>query len=150
MNLYIIRHTDASSEGSNTGRRLTFLGKQKLLTKIISWEESHIKFKFVLSSPLIRARQTTEIIKEHFHHSIQLQVEQCLKPGCSPSELEVLLQLFDFENIAVVGHEPDCSSFVSYFCKIYPPDLYFEPAGLAHINFRTRAERGKGNLICIK
>lgn len=150
MNLFIIRHTVASTEGMDFEREITSDGKLKLLTKINFWKESFIEFDVILSSPLLRAKQTSEIIAEHFGKVGLIQVENSLKPGCKPSDLEVLLQIYNVKSIAVIGHEPDCSSFVSYFCKSFPPDLYFETAGLAHISFKIKAERGKGELINIK
>lgn len=147
MNLFIIRHTNAHIERADFDRQISSAGKEKLIDKIKILKNHFQKIDLIFSSPFIRAVQSAEIIAEHFSINERIQIEQCLKPGCNPSDLEVLLGIYDFKNVVIVGHEPDCTHLTNYFCKNSPNNLFFEPAQIAQVFYEEKPVRGNCNFI---
>ena len=59
--------------------------------------------------------QTAEILKDFYPNSV-FTTSKLLNPGASFIDIEILLKEYkDYENIALVGHEPDISEIVSKF-----------------------------------
>jgi phosphohistidine phosphatase len=68
----------------------------------------------VLTSPLVRARQTAEIIAEELGVTAPLTVTAALSPGFTIAELgEALMKIDRADSIMIVGHEPDLSELIS-------------------------------------
>lgn len=62
----------------------------------------------VVSSPLTRTRQTAEIIQEVLGVEGELKIADGLAPGGTSSEVfKNLKKLSPFEDLFLVGHEPD-------------------------------------------
>jgi phosphohistidine phosphatase len=112
--LYLIRHGLAGESGSyadDTQRPLTEEGQQK--THVIAKRllQLQLQFDLILTSPLVRARQTAEILQE-VGLGTQLEASSYLSPG---GDFEGWLNwLKDWRKsnntaLALVGHEPDLS-----------------------------------------
>jgi phosphohistidine phosphatase len=66
----------------------------------------------LLSSPLVRAYQTAEIVGAHL--GLTPQVAEPLAPGCGASELLALLADHSRAGaVMTVGHEPDISTIIA-------------------------------------
>lgn len=66
----------------------------------------------ILTSPLTRAIQTSDILKKRFKKNYRIIKE--LKPEASYSRLLKFLSLSKKQNIIIVGHEPFLSELISY------------------------------------
>ncbi|MBD2345849.1 phosphohistidine phosphatase SixA [Anabaena subtropica] len=117
MELYLIRHGIA--EAQQTGikdeeRELTKEGKQKTEKVALRILKLGLKFDLIVTSPLVRARQTAEILLA-FGLSSQLEESNYLAPhGHIFNWLDYWLKPKNFpENaqIALVGHEPCLSNW---------------------------------------
>jgi phosphohistidine phosphatase len=123
MNLFILRHGDASDPGENglprdlndAERPLSAKGEQRTLrlTKVLRTLE--LKFDVVASSPLLRARQTAHIVTEALSLRRKLVLTDHLAPEGSPKLLLEQLQALGprAKNILLVGHEPYLSQLIS-------------------------------------
>lgn len=102
----------ASSEG-DAARRLSPSGRKRTrqaahaLARILPAPER------IYTSPLIRARETAEILAKAFHAAPPLATP-LLAPGFDRSSLAEELERAGAASLAVVGHEPDLSSFVGW------------------------------------
>src|SRR5690606_4916298 len=68
----------------------------------------------VLTSPLVRSRQTAEALCEAAEMPGPV-VQGWLACGMDPEEaIRELVAFSDFERVAIVGHEPDLSSLVEW------------------------------------
>jgi phosphohistidine phosphatase len=123
MKLYLLRHGDAGERGdpkfSNDAERpLSFKGRErtKLLAHALrSWE---ISFDVIWSSPLVRARQTAEIVAHGLRLHRRLEFTGHLAPGADAEKLVALVNGFRPapRSALLVGHEPFLSGFISLLC----------------------------------
>ncbi|HOJ36822.1 MAG TPA: histidine phosphatase family protein [Ignavibacteriales bacterium] len=114
MNLYFIRHEQAEDiaiSRKDFDRNLTNVGIKRIKNSVKFWEY-FIKLDIVLSSPYNRALQTAEVIAKHFN--VSLKVVEQLGCGVTTNEiLDILENYSEYDNIGIVGHEPDISSAIS-------------------------------------
>jgi phosphohistidine phosphatase len=121
MDLLIVRHGIALDREEAKSRGL--LDRDRPLTK-----EGHARMRrgarglasripelsTVLTSPLRRAVETAEILQEQYKGARQVETEALL-PETAPATLAELLGGGAFESpVALVGHEPHLSSWVSW------------------------------------
>ena len=117
--LYMIRHGLAGKriedETSDDERPLNKKGKEKMKDIAKSLKEQKICFDVVLTSPLLRSKESAEIVNGHCSDTKEVTVTDLLIPGASYSNLiKFLNKLKNVEKVAIVGHEPFLSSFASY------------------------------------
>jgi phosphohistidine phosphatase len=68
----------------------------------------------ILTSPLLRAVQTADILAESLVYSGPLQVVEGLSPGCTLATVMPLLDQYrQAREVVLVGHEPDLGSLVA-------------------------------------
>ncbi|MBW4581580.1 MAG: phosphohistidine phosphatase SixA [Tildeniella nuda ZEHNDER 1965/U140] len=116
IDLYLIRHGIAGEHGSYANddeRPLTAEGKQKTRQVAQRLHALTLRFDLILTSPLVRARQTADILLEAML-SQTVQVSSHLAPG---GKLEEWLEWLqdgrspDATTLALVGHEPNLSTW---------------------------------------
>src|SRR5689334_8409983 len=113
MKLYLLRHgiaADHGPDGTDTSRPLTSEGMEKVRRAARGMERLGMKVDVLLASPLVRARQTAEIVAREFKLHVQSADE--LAPGCDADRLLELLRQCATERVMVVGHEPDFSDII--------------------------------------
>jgi phosphohistidine phosphatase len=150
MNLYLIRHSIAEKSSFNKKdieRELTEEGRSLIKNFAHSWKNFVENFDIILSSPLKRTVQTSEIISSVMQTSPNILLENNLAPGSRTSDLIDLLTLTDKDNIAVVGHQPDLSIHISNFCGKNGFSLVFPAGAIAKIEFERQVRYNSGKLI---
>jgi phosphohistidine phosphatase len=113
MTIYFLRHADAEDlAASDFDRKLTAKGLEQA-TKVGKFSRRNgIVPDAILTSPLLRARQTAEIVGELL--DITPVVVDWLACGMQTTELLAKLAAYrDKASIMLVGHEPDISSAIS-------------------------------------
>ena len=117
MNFFILRHGIAVEPGTqgykDSERPLTDEGKCKLRKICKAMKQLDLSFDLILSSPYKRARQTAEIVAEHFNEEVEFT--DSLTPQGSMQELIAEINQIKPlpENVMVVGHEPYLSELLS-------------------------------------
>jgi len=120
MNLYIVRHAIAVDPGTpgyedDSQRPLTDKGIRKMNKIVKGLHQFDLKLDKILSSPYVRARDTAKILATEFQRANQLSFSDNLIP---PANFEALVaeihEKYDVDNLALVGHEPMLSQFVSW------------------------------------
>ncbi len=120
MDLYIIRHAIAQPIGSKNDftdekRKLTSQGRDLMREAARGLRKLGLQFDLILTSPLVRAVETAEIVAEALGYD-QALVQQTvnLAPGASFAELFSEVKRHNgIESIALVGHQPDLGALVS-------------------------------------
>jgi phosphohistidine phosphatase len=120
MNLYILRHAIAVEHGApgitnDDDRPLTDKGIRKLKKVIKAIAAMDLEFDVILSSPLIRAKQTAEITADELKLRKNLKFTNDLKPGGNPRTLIQHINELSSKpgNIVLVGHEPYLSKLIA-------------------------------------
>jgi len=141
MKLYILRHGDAVPHDdprfeNDADRPLTIKGvrRTKLLAHTLrQWE---ITFDVILSSPLVRARETAEIVARGLRLRGRLELTDHLAPS---GDVEKLVNQLNSrrpaaESALLVGHEPYLSNLISLLCSGGPNlSLTFKKGGLCRM-----------------
>ncbi|MDX6509593.1 MAG: phosphohistidine phosphatase [Gaiellaceae bacterium] len=127
MRLYLIRHADSASGEPDELRRLT-PGGEAQSRELGERLAGRLPPELVLSSPLLRARQTADAIARAA--GCPSEVDERLAPGAT---VEGLLAAIEGrgETVVVVGHQPDCGEIALALTGEARP---FPPAGLAVID----------------
>jgi phosphohistidine phosphatase len=115
VELYFLRHgiaADTGPEGTgDAGRPLTVEGIEKLRAEARGLHRLGVQLDALLSSPLVRAKQTAAIIAREL--KLELRLTDALSPGCGLEQLLGLLaEERGAERVMVVGHEPDFSTLI--------------------------------------
>lgn len=120
MNLYLLRHGVAEERGApgyddDRQRPLTSKGERKLWRITEAMRELELSFDVILSSPLVRARQTAEIAAEALDAQKKLRLCDHLTPDGDARELIKTLKALNgaVENVLLVGHEPFLSELIA-------------------------------------
>jgi len=112
MNLYLLRHGIAAAADepgieSDHERPLTPKGIKRMRKAAKGLRRLAIPFDVVLTSPLIRASQTAEIVAEELGLQTELQKISGLAPESSVDNLLFGLTRFQNpEHLLLVGHQP--------------------------------------------
>jgi phosphohistidine phosphatase len=153
MKLYLIRHAHALSLGtkgitrdadrplSETGR-----GQCKPLAEALSRQNG--RPARLVSSPLVRARQTAEGMVAYWPKPVP-EVVLCdeLAPGGKRRRLLRFLKHLQIDELAVVGHNPDLSIFLAWLIGANKTaQLDLAKAGSALVEFEGDPEKGAGVL----
>jgi phosphohistidine phosphatase len=117
MKLYLVRHATASDiAASDAERELTREGQEEARTVGVVLVELGVKPSRVWSSPLVRARQTAEIIAQATKFRGEVELLDELTNGTSTTTLSKALQSYSSqEEILLVGHMPSLSEHLAAF-----------------------------------
>lgn len=119
MNLYLVRHAEAVAVGGSilrdADRSLSLRGEEDSALMGRSLARLDPNVDIVITSPLVRAKQTGEIMGEELSDHALFHISEHLAPGFSHTALlEELIDLSGGGSIVAVGHQPDISMFISY------------------------------------
>ena len=137
MLLYILRHGEAETEDAipDEKRALTTEGTINLKHTARAIVRMELRFDEVYCSPLLRARQTAEIILKSMKDKPKLTETELLVNGADFGKLFSLLGKHSEKSaVLLVGHEPYLSRLISMFI-----------VG----NTRATVEMKKGGLACV-
>jgi phosphohistidine phosphatase len=117
MELYLIRHgiaADKADYDNDEDRPLTEIGRRKTKNVAQQLHEHKLHFDLILTSPLVRARETAKILQD-----IGLSSQVAEFPPLAPdgnieewvSWLQERRQTTNDKSIALVGHQPDLGNW---------------------------------------
>lgn len=110
--LYIIRHgiaADPAVYANDGDRPLTDKGRQRT-RQVAERLAQKIHVALILTSPLVRAQQTGEILRQAGVGD-RLQVSEYLSPGGDFRQWLGWLAQWSGETLAIVGHQPDLGTW---------------------------------------
>lgn len=141
MDLYLLRHAIAVERGTpgfedDRARPLTPEGRRKM-RRVARWMQRRgLELDQVVSSPLVRARATAEILVEELGAPRRIRFTDHLEPGADPKALIGWLSRLRGRRGAVllVGHEPDLSGLAGLLLGAgVRAGLSFRKAGLCKL-----------------
>jgi phosphohistidine phosphatase len=132
MKLIVVRHAAAVERSSDISEEIRYLtpeGRVFFRKTARTMLKNGVEPGLILTSPLLRAVQTADILAEALSYSGPFMVRDELRPGFDRQGLNKLLDDYrSVDEMVLVGHEPDLSNIVSF--------LISRPGGF---NFRKGA-----------
>src|SRR5919202_798109 len=125
MRVYVLRHAKAEKGEPDELRRLNDKGRDQ--ARKLAKELRKIQFDAVLSSPLLRARETAELVTGR-----RPEIDERLGPGASAADVRAAVAGRG-DTVLVVGHNPDCPRIVAELTGGPEPD--FPTCGLHVVEF---------------
>jgi phosphohistidine phosphatase len=108
VRLILVRHAKAAPGDPDELRPLTAAGREA--ARALAQELAAHAPAAVVSSPLLRARETAEPIARAA--GVEPATDERLAPGATAADVRALAEELGGETIVVVGHQPDCSQIV--------------------------------------
>jgi len=137
--LYLVRHGIAAERGKewpdDSKRPLTHKGIARMGQVAAGLKDLQVSLDLILTSPLVRARQTADLLHQGLGGSTPLEETALLAPGGRPAELlDHLRSHKKADRIALVGHEPDLGQLAAFLIGAKAP-LVFKKGGVCRIDF---------------
>ena len=146
MRLYFLRHgaaEDPQKYKVDLDRPLTKKGKEEIKNEIRNLKHFPVKFDIIIHSPYLRAKQTAETAAKELHLNDKLCEDEALSSGCNAENLLAMLELYkDYQNILLVGHEPDFGLILGNLLALKGA-LPFKKGGLAAIDLDIKTKKAE-------
>ncbi len=151
IELYLIRHGVAAARGDewpdDTKRPLTPRGTARLRKESAALDKLRVSFDQILTSPLVRARQTATALAESLAHKPPIAVADALAPGAAPAQvIEEIGRLLRGRRIALVGHEPGIGELAARLLGGRMP-IEFKKGAICRIDVETLPPAKPGHLV---
>ena len=159
IELYLMRHGIAADLGEagvfkDVDRPLTPEGRARMKQATAGIRKLDLKFNLILTSPLLRARQTAEAVAEVLDLQHKVKVLEPLAPGRAFIEgegrhAEIFLELgaYQFDRALLIGHMPDLSELASFLLTGNRNlNVEFKKGSLCSIEVASLPPRGPGLL----
>ena len=148
MQLFLLRHgiaEDRRAGGTDFDRALTAEGRDDLDRIARGLHRLKVAPAAILSSPLVRARQTAEIVAPVLGR--QVDIVDRLAAGVSFEEmLRVIEERSSAGSLMLVGHEPDLSTAAALLMGAPENALVLKKAGLIRVDLHGPPAVGGGQL----
>ncbi len=144
MELILLRHGKAEnfSPDGDFQRVLVEKGREQARRAATILKAAERLPEIVLTSPLIRARQTADEFCQTAGMPGAL-IQGWLASGMTPETAMAELAAFgDFKRIAIVGHEPDFSMFVEWILGVTGGGVEFKKGAIACLRITPPARFG--------
>jgi phosphohistidine phosphatase len=128
VRLFIVRHAEAALGEPDDLRPLTEAGREHARRIGKRFAEDGVQPDAVLSSPLLRARETAAEIAKAV--GVAVEADERLAPGAEPDDVRAVAAGRG-ENVVVVGHQPDCARTVAALRG--GPEPSFPPGGVVAV-----------------
>ena len=159
IELYLMRHGIAADLGEggiikDEDRPLTPEGRARMKQAAAGLKDLGLKFNLILTSPLLRARQTAEAVAAVMDLQHRVKIIETLAPGKAfatgeGGHAEIFLELgaYQFDRALLVGHMPDLSELASFLLAGNRNlNIEFKKGALCAIEVTSIPPRGPGLL----
>jgi phosphohistidine phosphatase len=150
IELYLIRHGVAEARGEqwpdDTKRPLTQDGISRLRKAARALTRLDVAFDIIVTSPLVRTRQTAEIIAAGFDPHPHIVVADSLAPGSSHTAVLADLEKHAKRSrVALVGHEPGIGELAAKLVGARHP-MVFKKGAVCRIDVESLPPSSPGDL----
>jgi phosphohistidine phosphatase len=149
MLCYFLRHGPAGDaatySGSDFDRPLTSDGSKRIAREAKALADLELELDAIISSPLVRARQTAEIVAKELGLRDALHLDERVGLGFSAAQLDAILRDYPTaQQVMLVGHEPSMSLTVAEL--IGGGDVDFKKGAVACVEL-TRESTPRGRFL---
>jgi phosphohistidine phosphatase len=150
LELYLIRHGIAEERGDkwpdDSKRPLTPGGISKLRKEARGLGALGDGFEQIVSSPLVRTRQTADVFSEVLKNKPPVVTADALAPAGTPAAvIQEITKHVRKARVALVGHEPNLGELAAQLIGSRTP-LEFKKGGICRIDFEVLPPKGVGAL----
>ena len=150
LELYLIRHGIAADRGDeypdDSKRPLTGEGIAALRKEVKALDELGIGFDHIITSPLVRAKQTADVFAQHLQSKPSMSSADALAPaGSSAAVVQDVVKHARKGRVALVGHEPNLGELAARLIGSRTP-IEFKKGGICRIDFEVLPPKGVGHL----
>ena len=150
LELYLIRHGIAAERGEeypdDSKRPLTSGGISRLRKEARALEDLKVGFDHIITSPLVRTRQTADVFAETLKSKPSISTSDALAPAGAPTAvIQELANHMRKGRIAIVGHEPNLGELAARLIGARNP-LEFKKGAICRIDFEIFPPKGTGHL----
>ena len=150
MRIFIMRHTEAQPPeevDQDEDRTITVKGEKKIRKAAKGLRRLDIFPERILSSPLKRALQTSEIIADELGFTADIEAVDELSPESPPEEMIKVLRELSQDQIILIGHLPLLGDIASGLIGIRAKDrIVLKKGGLLRIDIDNWDEEPPGQL----
>jgi phosphohistidine phosphatase len=148
--IYLVRHGVAAEQGpdypNDDDRPLTGDGIERMRVQAVGLRELRVQLDRVLTSPLVRAAQTAEILASELGCTAPLVTVDALGPGGRyDAVMAALGRLGSDRSVALVGHMPSIGEIAARLIGAREP-LAFKKGATCCIEVDGLPPTGRGQL----
>jgi phosphohistidine phosphatase len=149
--IYLVRHAIAAERGDDwpddSKRPLTERGISRFKESVGGLKELDAVIEEIFSSPLVRARQTGDLLAAGVEGRPSVKLLDALAPGQPPATVMAqLAKVAKRRCIALVGHEPDLGELAAYLIGARRP-MPFKKGGICRIDVASLSTKSAGTLV---
>jgi phosphohistidine phosphatase len=150
LELYLIRHGVAEERGKDwpddSTRPLTGQGLTRLRKEAQGLATLGVTFGQIVTSPLVRARQTADVFAEMLDDTPPVVTSDALAPAGTPAGvIQEIVKHARKGSVALVGHEPNLGELAAHLIGSRTA-LEFKKGGICRIDFDVLPPKGLGAL----
>jgi len=149
--IYLVRHAIAAERGDDwpddSKRPLTERGMSRFKESVGGLKELDAVIDEIFTSPLVRARQTADLLAAGVNGRPSVKLLDALAPGTpSATVMAQLAKAAKRRRIALVGHEPDLGELAAYLVGARRA-LPFKKGGICRIDLAALTSKSAGTLV---
>jgi phosphohistidine phosphatase len=149
--IYLVRHAIAADRGDewpdDSKRPLTDRGMTRFAEAVRGLDKLGVAVDEIFTSPLVRAKQTADLVSAGLPGKPQVKTLDALSPGNTPSAvMEQVSRAARHRRIALVGHEPGLGELAAHLLGARRP-LAFKKGGVCRIDVGALSARRVGDLV---
>ena len=149
--LYLVRHAIAAKRGKewpdDTKRPLTKRGISRFRECVTGLRELEAAVDEIFTSPLVRAKQTADLLAAGMDRNPPVKILEALAPGHTAKNLMTqLAKAAKRRRIALVGHEPDLGELAAHLIGANRA-IPFKKGGVCRVDVESLTSRSAGTLI---
>ena len=150
LELYLIRHGVAAERGEDwpddSKRPLTSDGIAKLRKEARGLAALDVAIEQIVCSPLVRTRQTADVIAETLKSKPGVVTSDALAPAGTPAAvIQELSKYVRKGSVALVGHEPNLGELAAHLIGARHA-IEFKKGAVCRIDFEVLPPKGSGQL----
>jgi phosphohistidine phosphatase len=150
LELYLVRHGVAEDRGDDwpddSKRPLTSGGIAKLRKEARGLVELGVTIDQIVTSPLVRTRQTADVLAEVLKNKPPIAASDALAPAGTPAAvIQEIGRHARKARVALVGHEPNLGELAAQLIGAKAP-LEFKKGAICRIDFDALPPKGVGAL----
>ena len=150
LDLYMVRHGVAAERGADypddSKRPLTSDGISRMRKEAKALAALGVDFDQIISSPLVRTKQTAEILAQAVPSQPAIATSDALAPAGTPTAVfQELAKHMRKARIALVGHEPNIGELAARLIGSRTP-IEFKKGAICRIDFDVLPPKSLGML----